>query len=210
MNGSCVVYVQVECVRVECEEHADCPGALVCLNNACQDPCRVPSLCGENAECRAGPAPGQTTCSCRPGHTGDPDLGCVAIQYCAGDNQCPSGTRCSNGICLCEYYSYQVLYQIITGILIFTKHDLVQLLTLGTLVAAVCSTSRECVSEQVCISGLCQPTCKHNQTCPDLQYCLHGICVQEVRCRAHHDCDASQLCRENTRGQVRTCACRII
>lgn len=94
---------QVECVRVECEDHSDCAKAHVCLNNVCQDPCNVPNLCGENAECSAGLSPGKTVCTCQPGHTGDPDLGCVPIQYCAADNQCPSGTRCNNGICLCKY-----------------------------------------------------------------------------------------------------------
>lgn len=70
--------------------------------------------------------------------------------------------------------------------------------------AAICLTTRECVSEQVCISSLCQPTCKSNQTCPELQYCHNGICLQEVRCRVHDDCERSELCQENSVGQVRS------
>ena len=42
-------------------------------------------------------------CGCQAGYTGDPRLGCVPLQYCKSDSQCPSGTMCSNGICLCKY-----------------------------------------------------------------------------------------------------------
>lgn len=104
---------QVECVRVECEDNSDCPKAHVCVSNMCQDPCQVTNICGPHAECSAGPGPGQTMCTCMPGHTGDPDLGCVPIQYCLGDNQCPAGTSCSNGVCLCKYQPY--IYQLNFG-----------------------------------------------------------------------------------------------
>jgi hypothetical protein len=41
-------------------------------------------------------------CACQPGYTGDPHLGCVPVQYCAGDFQCSAGTRCIGGICSCK------------------------------------------------------------------------------------------------------------
>lgn len=70
-------------------------------------------MCGTNALCTSSNH--VAICGCQPGYTGDPRLGCVPLQYCKTDNQCPSGTKCSNGICLCKYkfnHFYAELYGI--------------------------------------------------------------------------------------------------
>lgn len=67
---------------------------------------------------------------------------------------------------------------------------------------AVCISVRECISEQVCLNGVCQPTCKSNTSCPDFLFCQNGICLQEVRCSSHADCDESEQCILNNLGQV--------
>lgn len=69
----------------------------------------------------------------------------------------------------------------------------------------VCTSTRECISEQICINGVCHPTCQNNNTCPDLQYCENGICAQEIRCHSNNDCDFSKQCTENSFGQVSVC-----
>ena len=42
-------------------------------------------------------------CHCDPDYTGDPQLGCVSILYCAEDIQCTSGTKCVHGVCSGKY-----------------------------------------------------------------------------------------------------------
>jgi len=68
--------------------------------------------------------------------------------------------------------------------------------------AAECSSSRECISDQLCIQGVCQPTCRSNDSCPAFQFCQNSICVQEVRCRTDYDCSDIEKCRENAVGQA--------
>lgn len=68
--------------------------------------------------------------------------------------------------------------------------------------AAECSSSRECISDQLCIQGVCQPTCRSNDSCPAFQFCQNSICVQEVRCRTDYDCSDTEKCRENAVGQA--------
>ncbi|KAJ8890120.1 hypothetical protein PR048_009627 [Dryococelus australis] len=68
--------------------------------------------------------------------------------------------------------------------------------------AALCSSSRDCIGDQLCIQGVCQPTCKSNDSCPQFQYCQNSICVQEVKCRSDGDCGDSEKCLENSVGQA--------
>lgn len=70
------------------------------------------------------------------------------------------------------------------------------------LLAAECTSARECISDQLCIQGVCQPTCKSNDSCPAFQFCQNSICVQKVRCRMDYDCGDTEKCRENDVGQA--------
>lgn len=90
-----------ECVPIECIDNNDCSHQETCLDSHCVNPCSLTNTCGQYTECT--PINHIGLCSCHPGYTGDPHLGCVALQYCGTDNQCPSGTKCSNGICSCKY-----------------------------------------------------------------------------------------------------------
>lgn len=152
------------CVPIECSDSNDCAMNKICVDAKCEDPCAFPSVCGQNAECT--PANHQAVCSCKSGSTGDPHLGCIAVQYCASTKQCPQGLNCYNGIC-----------------------------------TSSCASQRDCISDQLCIDGYCQPTCKSNSSCPDFQFCQDSICRQEVRCRAHNDCDQTEKCLSNSLGQ---------
>ncbi|VEN46223.1 unnamed protein product [Callosobruchus maculatus] len=59
--------------RPECVLSSDCPTNKACMRNKCGDPC--PGVCGKNAECAViNHVP---TCTCLPGHVGDPFGRCV-------------------------------------------------------------------------------------------------------------------------------------
>lgn len=90
----------IECVFLECIENTDCAAKASCVDNKCVDPCKLNKVCGEKADCIVENH--QALCSCQPGTTGDPFLGCISLQYCSSNPQCPAGTQCSNGICSCE------------------------------------------------------------------------------------------------------------
>lgn len=67
--------------------------------------------------------------------------------------------------------------------------------------AALCTTTRECIGDQLCIQGVCQPTCKSNTSCPNFQFCLNNICTQELKCLSDNDCNYNEKCIQNTNGQ---------
>lgn len=90
------------CAAVECEDSGDCSDNEACVNYKCINPCLLENVCGSNADCSASNHIG--VCTCQAGHTGDARLGCISVQYCATDSQCPSGTSCYNGICTCKFF----------------------------------------------------------------------------------------------------------
>lgn len=104
----------VKCAAVECSDNNDCPTNKACINSVCVNPCTLPNVCGQKAQCISQNH--VTVCSCEAGFTGDPHLGCIAVQYCAADNQCPSGTKCYNGVCTCKY-NFNTFTQISLGLL---------------------------------------------------------------------------------------------
>lgn len=154
-----------ECIQFECNHHSECEPSLACYEHKCVDPCSVPNACGFGADC--SPLNHSYVCTCQPGGTGDPNLGCTPVQYCKVDHQCPLGSSCNGGIC-----------------------------------TALCTSTRDCIGDQLCIKGLCQPTCRHNSSCPEYQYCLNNICVQELRCILDEDCARDEKCINNNLGQA--------
>lgn len=66
----------------------------------------------------------------------------------------------------------------------------------------MCGSTRDCIGDQLCINGLCQPTCKSNSSCPEYQYCHNNICVQELRCTSNDDCLEDERCVKNNIGQA--------
>jgi len=88
-------------VQLECADSNDCAPNKACIDSRCVDPCSLPNVCGQYADCL--PVNHVGVCSCQPGFTGNPHLGCVPVQYCGTNSQCPAGTRCNNGICTCKH-----------------------------------------------------------------------------------------------------------
>lgn len=87
-----------KCVKFECVTDSDCHEEEACTNNICQNSCVLPRACGKNADCLSRNHVG--LCSCSPGYTGDPVLGCVPIQYCSDNSRCSSGTKCIDNLCV--------------------------------------------------------------------------------------------------------------
>lgn len=88
----------VKCAKLECIKDNDCLIDEACVNYKCKNSCDIPRACGKNALCAARNHIGQ--CSCVPGYTGDPVLGCVPIQYCTDDSRCSTGTKCVDNLCV--------------------------------------------------------------------------------------------------------------
>lgn len=66
----------------------------------------------------------------------------------------------------------------------------------------MCTSSRECITDQLCIQGRCQPTCKSNSSCPEFQFCNNNICVQELKCYGDDECNPDEKCLRNAVGQT--------
>lgn len=62
--------------RPECVVSSECSLNKACINEKCADPC--PGTCGHNARCNV--VNHNPICSCSPGFSGDPFLGCDALQ----------------------------------------------------------------------------------------------------------------------------------
>lgn len=92
-----------KCTKFECLKDNDCQSEEACVNNKCKNSCSIPRACGKNADCYTRNHIGY--CSCSPGFTGDPVLGCVPVQYCTDDNRCSSGTKCVDNICVGKLFS---------------------------------------------------------------------------------------------------------
>ena len=59
----------------ECQFDSECPDPKSCIENFCQDPCKIPfDPCGERAECRA--IYHRAVCQCPPEWAGNPHVQC--------------------------------------------------------------------------------------------------------------------------------------
>lgn len=67
----------IEC-RPECVMNSDCPRTKSCFNQKCVDPCV--GVCSSNAECFV--VNHSPLCTCLPGYTGNPSIGCYEIPRC--------------------------------------------------------------------------------------------------------------------------------
>lgn len=86
------------CTALECLGHNECPSDMSCVTNRCVNPCSIAGVCGKNAGCT--PQAHLHQCFCQAGFTGDPNLGCTTITYCAVETDCPAGEQCSGGVCV--------------------------------------------------------------------------------------------------------------
>lgn len=83
----------IGCQKVECTTDAQCSNDKFCHENMCKIACLVKNTCGPNSLCSAENH--KAVCQCQPGYTGNTQIGCKLIDYCA-DNPCKSGALCQN------------------------------------------------------------------------------------------------------------------
>ena len=176
---------KVACQRIECSDNNECAASKSCVNSKCVDPCSLPNACGQNANCITDNHVG--VCSCLPGTTGNPLLGCVQIQYCSADNQCPSGTKCNNGIC-CALCSS-------------SRDCLTDQLCIQSVCQPTCKTNSTCPDFQFCLNNICvqETKCNIDDDCDIGEHCVidtngrsecKNVCSGRFLCGRNADCIA--------------------
>ncbi|VEN60882.1 unnamed protein product, partial [Callosobruchus maculatus] len=178
---------RVECVApvgvtVGCTSNSECPKSESCINRICVSPCN----CGSNADCRV--VNHYPTCFCRPGYSGNPQIGCVKLG-CQSDNECDSDKQCYNGQCLnpcilgdpcarnaeCYGQNHRAACRCPQGLEgnPFERCDRVE-----------CHTDSECPNNRACIqqrcvdpcSSIANPACARNAICYAQNHAAGCIC----------------------------------
>lgn len=185
----------VECVKVECSDNDDCPLTKTCLDAVCVNPCTLANVCGQNSECVNENH--QAVCSCRAGTTGNPLLGCVPVQYCSSDQQCPSGTVCNAGVC-CSVCT--------------TNRDCFgDQLCIQGVCQPTCRSNSSCPDFQYCYNNICTQefVCRKNEDCD-----IDEVCVVDStgRSQCQTACSGRNLCGRNaecsSRNHQAECDCK--
>lgn len=86
-----------------CRSDSECPSQLICLNGACQNPCRNTDICHPDQECKVlDTLPFRTLlCQCPQDTFIDTTGRCVSIsQQCAVDTDCANTEKCIRGSCI--------------------------------------------------------------------------------------------------------------
>jgi hypothetical protein len=172
-----------ECRALECLDGGnDCPESQTCINNKCVNPCTLEhtNVCGLNTNCSV--VNHQVLCTCLPGHSGDPRLGCVSVIPCSETTLCPSSSKCSNGIC--------------TPVCSSHRDCLSEQLCIEGVCQGTCKLDSECASFQQCLNGICQeiPRCQKDTDCSDDEMCRKN---QFGQSECQHVCNNWALCGRN-------------
>ncbi|CAG0881855.1 unnamed protein product [Darwinula stevensoni] len=185
----------IQCTTLECIQSDDCGNNQACVENQCVDPCGIPGVCGRDTECRAGNH--QAGCTCSPGFTGDPLLGCSPIIQCLGDGQCPTGEVCSNGVC--------------TSTCTSARDCLSDQLCIDGRCTPRCQNDADCSTFQTCQNGICVVVsrCRSDNDCAGREACRQNA-VGQAECQ--DVCDGLVLCGRNAecvpKNHAPSCQCR--
>lgn len=182
-----------KCTKLECVKDIDCSLEEACVNFKCKNSCSIPRACGRNANCVSRNHVGH--CSCAPGYTGDPVLGCVPIQYCQDDTRCSSGTKCVESLCVgvCKN-SRECLYD--------------QVCIQGTC-RPTCSSNDSCPQFQFCLNRICTKDiqCMSDEDCNEDEKCSvnrNGI-PQCIKVCDRHPCGRQAICIGKSHQAVCSC-----
>lgn len=185
----------IACIRVECSDNDDCPASKSCIDAKCVDPCTLSNVCGRNADCVADNHLG--VCSCQPGTTGNPLLGCISIQYCSSDRQCPAGTKCNNGLCCSVCTSNRDCFG--------------DQLCIQNICQPTCRSNTTCPDFQFCLNNICtqEVRCKSDDDCDIDENC---VIDSEGKSECTNACQGRVLCGRNAQCTARQhnadCACK--
>lgn len=184
-----------KCTKMECEDKNECSRSKTCVDFKCVDPCTVGNVCGTNAECSTVNHVG--VCSCPTGTTGNPQLGCVPIEYCNADKQCTGGSRCEGGVCaaVCT-----------TG-----RDCLGDQLCIEAVCKPTCKSNTTCPDFQFCLNNICsqEVKCQSDADCDTDESCITDA---NGRTECRNSCDGRVLCGRNAdcraRNHVAECSCK--
>lgn len=185
---------QLECVALECIDNNDCSHDKSCVDNHCINPCSLQNICGQRATCTPDNHVG--ICTCQPGTTGDPHLGCVAVQYCAGDHQCPAGSKCNNGVC--------------TSLCSTARECIGDQLCIQGVCQPTCRSNDTCPDFQFCQNSICtkELRCRSNDDCDYNEKCIQNT-LGQAECQ---DACTLVICGRNAECSVQNheamCACK--
>lgn len=84
---------KIGCQRIECSSHNECSEEKICDMHRCRIACLAFNPCGHNAICSTKNH--KQVCSCQPGYTGDPTVGCNLVDHCLM-GPCAPGAMCEN------------------------------------------------------------------------------------------------------------------
>jgi hypothetical protein len=195
---------KVLCKLIECSDNSDCDNKKSCINFECIDPCTLPNTCGRNAQCTT--INHSRNCACMAGFTGNALLGCSQIQSCSKDNQCPSGTKCNNGMCSATCSN--------------TRECLSDQLCVESICQPTCRTNDSCPLNQYCLNNICmhEPKCLSDDDCEDFESCSQlsngryecrsacngRICGRNAECLARNH-DAECQCKPGYHAEGNIC-----
>lgn len=184
---------KIECIRFECNYHSDCGPSHACFDNKCVDPCSVPNVCGQGADCSS--LNHSAVCTCQPGGTGDPNLGCTPVQYCKTDSQCPTGASCNGGIC--------------TALCTSIRDCIGDQLCIDGLCRPTCKSNSTCPEYQYCQNNICvqELRCTSDNDCGYDEKCIRNN-LGQAECRQACElilCGRNAGCKSDN--HKATCAC---
>lgn len=186
---------KLSCDKIECSDNNECDSRKSCINAKCVDPCSLPNACGRSAACSTDNHVG--ICSCEPGTTGNPSLGCTQLQYCSNDKQCAAGTKCNNGIC-CTICSS-------------SRDCLTDQLCIQSVCQPTCKNNSTCPDFQYCQNNICiqEPKCNSDEDCDIGEHCASDA---NGRSECKNVCSGRFLCGRNAECHARNhnaeCECK--
>ncbi|CAH0390731.1 unnamed protein product [Bemisia tabaci] len=150
--------------RPECVLNSDCPSALCCVNNKCEDPCI--GACGVNAECQA--VNHLPVCYCPKDHSGDPFVSCYAFKPIFApvmghpSNPCDPSPCGPNSRCLISKQGYASCSCLpgYRGVPPVCKSECV--------ISAECPQSQACINQKC--ADPCPGTCGLNARCDTINH----------------------------------------
>ncbi|RZF34371.1 hypothetical protein LSTR_LSTR008910 [Laodelphax striatellus] len=212
----------IECTRPrtpeitpECSVDAECPSRLACVNNRCENPCRLSAICSPDQECRVQDSlPLRTImCVCPPDSIATPDGRCKAIAHaqveCKVDSDCRLTDRCMRGSCIeacrvdpcglnaqCSSISHSA---VCTCPADFTGNPHIECSYIPKidlpLPFAECVRDDDCPDDRGCINQRCEHPCAVSNPCSLSSFCHAEAHKPVCRCPPGFNGDPFTECR---------------